>query len=88
MSILVPPIFLVRYQTISQHILSLIFISIFNQTTNDLQKSITEDLIMTAKLLKDDKDDVNTCKWIKDIEHLLNIAHDSEPSRLGLIFHS
>ena len=40
---------------------------------------------MNPKLFKGGKDGANTCKWIEDIEHLLNIAHDSKTSRFDSI---
>ena len=61
-------------------------VSILDQTTNDLRKAIVEDLIKNPKVFKGGKDDVN--KWIEDIEHLLNLAHVPEPSRLDLISYS
>ena len=51
-------------------------------------KAIIEELIKNSKLLQDGKDDVNTCKWMEDIEHLLDIAYDSKPSRFDLISYS
>ena len=61
-------------------------ISIFDQTTNDLRKAILEDLIKNPKVFKGSKDDVN--KWIDDIEHLLDVAHIPDPSRLDIISYS
>ena len=61
-------------------------LNILDQITNDLRKAIVEDLIKNPKVFKGSKDDVN--KWIEDIEHLLNIAHVPEPSRLDLISYS
>jgi hypothetical protein len=56
--------------------------TIFDQTTNDLRKAIVGDLIKNPKVFRGAKDDVQ--KWIDDIEHLLDIAHIPETSRLDL----
>jgi hypothetical protein len=57
--------------------------TIFDQTTNDLRKAIVGDLIKNPKVFRGAKDDVQ--KWIDDIEHLLDIAHIPETSRLDFI---
>ncbi|CAF3328914.1 unnamed protein product [Rotaria sp. Silwood2] len=60
--------------------------SIFDQTLNDLRKAIVGNLIKNPKTFKGGKDDVN--KWIEEIEHLLDLAHIPESTRLDLISYS
>ncbi|CAF1201881.1 unnamed protein product [Rotaria sordida] len=59
---------------------------LLDQTTNDLRKAILEDFVKNPKIFKGGKDNVN--KWIEDIEHMLDIAHVPDPSRLDLISYS
>ncbi|CAF4452773.1 unnamed protein product, partial [Rotaria magnacalcarata] len=59
---------------------------VLDETINDLRKAIVSDLIKNPKIFKGGKDDVN--KWIDDIEHLLDVAHIPESSRLDLISYS
>ncbi|CAF4322490.1 unnamed protein product [Rotaria sp. Silwood2] len=61
-------------------------INILDQTTNDLRKAIVGDLIRNLKVFKGGKDDVN--KWIKEIEHLLDVAHIPDSGRLDIISYS
>ncbi|CAF0887155.1 unnamed protein product [Rotaria sp. Silwood1] len=61
-------------------------INILDQTTNDLRKAIVGDLIRNPKVFKGGKDDVN--KWIEEIEHLLDVAHIPDSSRLDIISYS
>ncbi|CAF1336330.1 unnamed protein product [Rotaria sordida] len=60
--------------------------SIFDQTLNDLRKAIVGNLIKNPKTFKGGKDDVS--KWIEEIEHLLDLAHIPEATRLDLISYS
>ncbi|CAF4804052.1 unnamed protein product, partial [Rotaria magnacalcarata] len=59
---------------------------VLDETINDLRKAIVSDLIKNPKIFKGGKDDVN--KWIDDTEHLLDVAHIPESSRLDLISYS
>ncbi|CAF4384919.1 unnamed protein product [Rotaria magnacalcarata] len=59
---------------------------VLNETINDLRKAIVSDLIKNPKIFKGAKDDVNKC--IDDIEHLLDVAHIPDSSRLDLISYS
>ncbi|CAF1415405.1 unnamed protein product [Rotaria sp. Silwood1] len=60
--------------------------STFDQTLNDLRKAIVGNLIKNPKTFKGGKDDVK--KWIEEIEHLLDLAHIPESTRLDLISYS
>ena len=57
-----------------------------DRTLIDLRKAIVADLIRNPKIFKGGKDDVK--KWIEDIEHLLEVAHIPESTRLDLISYS
>ena len=59
---------------------------ILDQTINDLRKAIVDNLIKNPKTFRGDKDDVK--KWIEEIEHLLDVAHIPESTRLDLISYS
>jgi hypothetical protein len=56
---------------------------LLDQTTMELRKAIVADLIKNPKVFKGGNDDVR--KWIEDIEHLLDVAHIPDTSRLDLI---
>ncbi|CAF2102827.1 unnamed protein product [Rotaria magnacalcarata] len=60
--------------------------SISDQTQNDLRKAIVGNLIKNPKTFKGGKDDVK--KWIEEIEHLLDVAHIPDATRLNLISYS
>jgi hypothetical protein len=60
--------------------------SMFDQTQNDLRKAIVGNLIKNPKTFKGGKADVK--KWIEDIEHLFDLAHIPESTRLDLISYS
>ena len=57
-----------------------------DQTMNDLRKAIVGNLIRNPKTFRGGKDDVK--KWIEDIEHLLDLAHIPDSTRLDLISYS
>ena len=57
-----------------------------DRTLIDLRKAIVADLIRNPKIFNGVKDDVK--KWIEDVEHLLEVAHIPEPTRLDLISYS
>jgi hypothetical protein len=59
---------------------------ILDQTTNELRRAIVRDLVSNPKYFRGTKDDVQ--KWMEDTEHLLDIAHIPESSRLDLISYS
>ncbi|CAF3446843.1 unnamed protein product [Rotaria socialis] len=59
---------------------------ISDQTQNDLRKAIAGNLIKNPKSFKGGKDDVK--KWIEEIEHLLDVAHITDATRLNLISYS
>jgi hypothetical protein len=56
---------------------------LLDQTTMELRKAIVADLIKNPKVFKGGQDDVR--KWIEDIEHLLDVTHIPDTSRLDLI---
>lgn len=60
--------------------------SIFDQTQNDLRNAIVGNLIKNPKTFKGGKDDVK--KWIEGIEHLFELAHIPESTRLDLVSYS
>ncbi|CAF4153636.1 unnamed protein product, partial [Rotaria magnacalcarata] len=60
--------------------------SFCDQTLNDLRKAIVENLIKNPKTFKGGKDDVK--KWLEEIEHLLDVAHIQDSTRLDLISYS
>jgi hypothetical protein len=60
--------------------------STLDSTLNDLRKAIVGDLIKNPKIFRGGKEDVN--KWIEDIEHLFDLAHIPESTRLDLISYS
>ena len=60
--------------------------SISDQTQNDLRRAIVGNLIKNPKTFKGGKDDVK--KWIEEIEHLLDVAHIPDATRLDLISYS
>ncbi|CAM4802455.1 unnamed protein product [Rotaria magnacalcarata] len=51
--------------------------------TRDLRKAIMSDFIKNPRIFRGGKDSVK--KWIEDIEHLMEIAHVPESTRLDLI---
>ncbi|CAF3770783.1 unnamed protein product [Rotaria socialis] len=51
--------------------------------TRDLRKAIMSDFIKNPRVFRGGKDSVK--KWIEDIEHLMEIAHVPESTRLDLI---
>ncbi|CAF3542136.1 unnamed protein product [Rotaria socialis] len=57
-----------------------------DQTINDLRRAIVGDLIKNPKTFKGSKDDVK--KWIEEIEHLLEVAHIPDSTRLDIISYS
>ena len=57
-----------------------------DRTLIDLRKAIVANLIRNPKTFKGGKDDVT--KWIEEIEHLLEVAHIPESTRLDLISYS
>jgi len=59
---------------------------ILDQTTNELRRAIVRDLVSNPIYFRGAKDDVQ--KWMEDTEHLLDIAHIPESSRLDLISYS
>ena len=59
---------------------------ICDQTLNDLRKAIADNLIKNPKTFKGGHDDVK--KWIEEVEHLLDLAHIPESTRLDLISYS
>ena len=54
-----------------------------DQTMTDLRKAIVGNLIKNPKTFRGGKDDVK--KWLEDIEHLLDLAHIPDSTRLDLI---
>lgn len=60
--------------------------SFHDPTLNDIRKAIVADLIKNPKTFKGAKDDVK--KWLEDVEHLFEIAHISDSTRLDLISYS
>ncbi|CAF3091453.1 unnamed protein product [Rotaria socialis] len=60
--------------------------SICDQTMKDLRKAIVGNLIKNPKTFKGGKDDVK--KWTEEIEHLLDVAHIPDSTRLDLISYS
>ena len=60
--------------------------SLPDETVSDLRKAIVGNLIKNPKTFKGGKDDVN--KWIEEIEHLFDVAHIPESTRLDLISYS
>jgi hypothetical protein len=60
--------------------------SFSDPTLNDIRKAIVGDLIKNPKTFKGAKDDVK--KWLEDIEHLFEIAHIQDSTRLDLISYS
>ena len=59
---------------------------ISDQTINDLRKATVDSLIKNPKTFTGDKDDVE--RWIEEIEHLLDVAHIPDSTRLDLISYS
>ncbi|CAF2061717.1 unnamed protein product [Rotaria magnacalcarata] len=57
-----------------------------DHTINDLRRAIVGDLIKNPKTFKGSKDDVK--KWIEEIEHLLEVAHIPDSTRLDIISYS
>ena len=57
-----------------------------DRTLIDLRKAIVANLIKNPKTFKGGNDDVQ--KWIEEIEHLLEVAHIPESTRLDLISYS
>jgi hypothetical protein len=60
--------------------------SFSDPTLNDIRKAIVGDLIKNPKTFKGAKDDVK--KWLENIEHLFEIAHIQDSTRLDLISYS
>ena len=59
---------------------------VLDDTTSDLRKAIVGNLIKNPKTFKGGKDDVK--KWIEEIEHLFDVAHIQDSTRLDLISYS
>ncbi|CAF5193525.1 unnamed protein product, partial [Rotaria magnacalcarata] len=58
----------------------------FEPVVSDLRKAIVTDFIKHPKIFRGAKDDV--IKWVDEIDHLMQIAHVPECSRLDLISYS
>ncbi|CAF3054351.1 unnamed protein product [Rotaria sp. Silwood2] len=58
----------------------------FESVVSDLRKAIVTDFIKHPKIFRGAKDDV--IKWVDEIDHLMQIAHVPECSRLDLISYS
>ena len=72
--------------TTSANVTNNLSLSIVDQTLNDLRRAIVANLIKNPKTFKGGKDDVK--KWIEEIEHLLEVAHIPDSTRLDLISYS
>jgi hypothetical protein len=72
--------------TTSANVTNNLSVSMVDRTLNDLRKAIVANLIKDPKTFKGEKDDVK--KWIEEIEHLLDVAHIPDSTRLDLISYS
>ena len=72
--------------TTSANVTNNLSLSMVDQTLNDLRRAIVANLIKNPKTFKGGKDDVK--KWIEEIEHLLEVAHIPDSTRLDLISYS